>query len=85
MDYELCGHSPCARNSTVRLHAGREGAGDDPRMMFSWYSGDYTTDLALIDAKPERRANPSMASWGAVVISRNNSDGCRRTSFVDFI
>jgi hypothetical protein len=27
--------------------------GDDPRMMFSWYSGDYTTDLALIDAKPE--------------------------------
>ena len=45
------------------MQAGRRG--DDPRMMFSWYSGDYTTDLALIDAKPERRANPSMASWGA--------------------
>jgi hypothetical protein len=45
------------------MQAGKRG--DDPRMMFSWYSGDYTTDLALIDAKPERRANPSMASWGA--------------------
>ena len=39
-------------------------AGDDPRMFFSWYAGDYTTDPALADAEPEVRANPSMASWG---------------------
>jgi hypothetical protein len=38
--------------------------GDDPRMFFSWYGGDFTTDPALADAEPERRANPSMASWG---------------------
>jgi phage terminase large subunit-like protein len=44
------------------LKAGK--AGDDPRMYFSWYAGDYTTDLALVDAEPEIRANPSMASWG---------------------
>ncbi len=39
-------------------------AGEDPRMFFSWYAGDYTTDHALADAEPEARANPSMASWG---------------------
>lgn len=41
-------------------------AGDDPRMCFSWYAGDYTTDPALAgdDVTPERRANPSMAAWG---------------------
>jgi hypothetical protein len=39
-------------------------AGDDPRMHFSWYAGDFTTDLALADAEPERRANPSAPSWG---------------------
>ena len=40
-------------------------AGDDERMFFSWYSGSYTTDPALVDAaEPEVRANPSMASWG---------------------
>jgi hypothetical protein len=38
--------------------------GDDERMFFSWYGGDYTTDPALTDATPEERANPSMASWG---------------------
>ncbi len=38
--------------------------GDDPRMFFSWYGGDFTTDAALADAEPERRANPSMSSWG---------------------
>ena len=43
----------------------RQGkAGDDERMFFSWYAGDFTTDPALADAEPEARANPSMASWG---------------------
>jgi hypothetical protein len=40
--------------------------GDDLRMFFSWYGADYTTDAELAgdDVSPERRANPSMASWG---------------------
>ena len=38
--------------------------GDDRRMYFSWYGGDFTTDPALADADPETRANPSAASWG---------------------
>jgi hypothetical protein len=38
---------------------------DDPRMYFSWYAGDFTTDAALVDAEPEFRANPSIASFGA--------------------
>ena len=39
--------------------------GEDPRMFFSWYSADYTTDPALQggEVTPEQRANPSMASW----------------------
>jgi hypothetical protein len=44
------------------MQAGKRG--DDPRMLFSWYGGDFTTDPALADAEPEARANPSMASWG---------------------
>jgi hypothetical protein len=44
------------------FHAGKRG--DDPRMRFSWYAADYTTDPAFADLPPERRANPSMASWG---------------------
>jgi hypothetical protein len=45
------------------LMAGHRG--DDPRMFFSWYAADYTTDLALDgdDVTPEERANPSLASW----------------------
>lgn len=41
-------------------------SGDDPRMLFSWYGGDFTTDpeLAGDDVAPEVRANPSMVSWG---------------------
>lgn len=39
-------------------------AGQDPRLFFSWYGGDFSTDPAFADADPERRANPSMASWG---------------------
>jgi hypothetical protein len=38
-------------------------AGSDPRMLFSWYSGDYCTDPAFADLEPELRANPSIASW----------------------
>lgn len=38
-------------------------AGSDPRMLFSWYSGDYCTDPAFVDLPPEQRANPSMGSW----------------------
>jgi len=44
------------------MQAGKRG--DDPRMFFSWYGGDFTTDAAFADATPEQRANPSMASWG---------------------
>jgi hypothetical protein len=38
-------------------------AGSDPRMVFSWYSGDYCSDPAFADLEPELRANPSIASW----------------------
>ncbi|MBI4346858.1 MAG: hypothetical protein HY553_08380 [Elusimicrobia bacterium] len=38
-------------------------AGRDPRMLFSWYGGDRTTDPAVADADPETRANPSRGSW----------------------
>lgn len=39
-------------------------AGDDPRMYFSWYAGDYCTDPAFAEREtPEERANPSMGSW----------------------
>jgi hypothetical protein len=38
-------------------------AGTDPRMLFSWYSGDRCTDPAFVELPPEKRANPSMASW----------------------
>jgi phage terminase large subunit-like protein len=37
--------------------------GSDPRMLFSWYSADFTTDPEFIQAEPELRANPSMGSW----------------------
>lgn len=37
--------------------------GDDARMFFSWYGGDFTTDPAFADSTPEVRANPSMSSW----------------------
>jgi hypothetical protein len=42
--------------------AGKEG--QDPRMFFSWYAADYTTDQDFINALPEVRANPSKDSWG---------------------
>ena len=39
-------------------------AGTDPRMLFSWYAADFTTDPTFTNAPPEMRANPSMQSWG---------------------
>jgi phage terminase large subunit-like protein len=38
-------------------------AGEDPRMLFSWYSADVCTDPEFADLPPEERANPSMGSW----------------------
>lgn len=41
----------------------RAWAGDDPRMLFSYYAADKTTDPDFENALPEDRANPSRASW----------------------
>ena len=41
----------------------RGKAGSDPRMFFSWYAADFTTDPGFENADPEQRANPSMESW----------------------
>jgi hypothetical protein len=38
-------------------------AGSDPRMHFSWYSGDLCTDPDFALLEPEGRANPSVGSW----------------------
>jgi hypothetical protein len=38
-------------------------SGKDPRMLFSWYSGDYCTDEKFADLPPLQRANPSLESW----------------------
>lgn len=43
------------------VQAGR--GGQDPRMLFSWYAADFTTDADFAEATPEDRANPSRASW----------------------
>jgi phage terminase large subunit-like protein len=40
-------------------------ARSDPRMLFSWYSGDKCTDPNFAALPPEQRANPSMSSWPA--------------------
>jgi hypothetical protein len=36
---------------------------EDPRMFFSWYAADRTTDPDYEGASPENRANPSRGSW----------------------
>jgi hypothetical protein len=41
----------------------RGKAGDDPRMLFSWYSGEYCSDPNFADLPSDQRANPSMSSW----------------------
>jgi hypothetical protein len=38
-------------------------AKNDPRMCFSYYAADRTTDSDFFDVMPEERANPSMSSW----------------------
>lgn len=43
------------------FHTGK--AGTDPRMLFSWYAADFTTDPDFADADPEARANPSRGAW----------------------
>ena len=44
------------------IKAGKAGA--DPRMLFSWYAGDYCTDSTFADLPTsELRANPSIGSW----------------------
>lgn len=43
------------------MKLGREGK--DPRMVFNWYSADFTTDANFADATPEDRANPSRGTW----------------------
>jgi hypothetical protein len=47
-------------------------AGSDPRMYFSWYAADFTTDpdFAGDDISPEQRANPSMASFSPDYLSQ---------------
>jgi hypothetical protein len=41
----------------------RGKAGTDPRMLFSWYSGDLCTDPDFANLEPELRANPSIDSF----------------------
>ncbi len=41
----------------------RGKAGSDPRMCFSWYGGDFSTDPEAHALDPESRANPSRGSW----------------------
>jgi hypothetical protein len=45
------------------MQAGRTDA--DPRLLFSWYAADFSTDPAFASEEltPEQRANPSMLSW----------------------
>jgi hypothetical protein len=38
-------------------------AGTDPRLLFSWYAADFTTDPDFAELPAEQRANPSMGSW----------------------
>jgi hypothetical protein len=38
----------------------QSGAGADPRLLLSWYSGDYCTDPDFAELEPELRANPSI-------------------------
>ena len=63
------------------LQTGKRG--DDPRMYFSWYGGDFTTDAALADAEPEPpRQSVDVRHWARTIISRSNASVFRTTSFV---
>jgi hypothetical protein len=52
--------------------------GSDPRMLFSWYSAEFTTDPEFVQADPELRANPSIGSWPGGASVWNNSAGAYR-------
>jgi hypothetical protein len=41
-------------------------SGEDPRVLLSWYGGDFTTDPEFAALSPELRANPSLRSWANV-------------------
>jgi hypothetical protein len=38
-------------------------SGKDAKLLFSWYSADFTTDPEAANLPPEERANPSWQSW----------------------
>ena len=63
----ICSYSSMSAKPGIPLvdFVSQGKSGDDPRMLFSWYAGDYSTDPALAsdDITPEVRANPSMTSW----------------------
>jgi hypothetical protein len=58
--YDSLWHTP-GRPLWDLYQRGRRG--EDPRMLFSWYSGDFTTDPDFRELPAEQRANPSMRSW----------------------
>jgi hypothetical protein len=58
--YDSLWHTP-GRPLWDLYRRGRRG--EDPRMLFSWYSGDFTTDPDFRELPAEQRANPSMGSW----------------------
>jgi hypothetical protein len=43
------------------MHLGRSGR--EPRMLFSWYAADFTSDPDYAEVDPEARANPSRGLW----------------------
>lgn len=61
----ICSYDTALQAVGVPLHdLKRAGlASEDPRMYFSWYSGDYTTDGKFAELEPELKANPSLPSW----------------------
>ncbi len=55
-------------------------AGRDPRLVFSWYAADYTTDPDFAGADPETRANPPRGTGPILTISFSSSAACPPTS-----
>ena len=60
------------------MQAGRRG--DDRRMFFFWYGGDFTTDLAAAELAPEPRAIRQWQAGEIPAISISSASGCRRTN-----